>query len=125
MPLARAPQPQPVSPQVIHSQKDMLAAFNLAANVSGLDEKEIYLALEIDPGHWSRIRKGEAHFPLNKLLPFCDIVGNEILLEYWARCRGKGLHLLETEAERLLRVERDKSERLQLQVDVLKDALKR
>ena len=76
-------------------------------NVSGLEEKEIYIALGIDAGHWTRIMKGEAHFPINKLNEFCDLIGNEVPLIWWAHSRGKGLHLLETESERQLKAERE------------------
>lgn len=111
LPLIRRVDAPLVAAEVIRSQRDMLSAFNLAVNVSGLDEKEIYLALSIDAGHWSRIRKGEAHFPLNKLEELCDLIGNEILLDYFAWKRRKGLHMLETEAERQLREAHDQLDR--------------
>ena len=117
--LARQAISRSVATEVLHAQKDMLAAFNLACNVSGLEDKEIYIALDIDAGQWSRIKQGGAHFPLNKLEELCDVLGNEILLEYLAWKRGKGVHQLETETERQLRLtnealqrERDKNKML-------------
>jgi hypothetical protein len=56
----------------------------LAIQASGLDDKEVYLSLGIDAGHWSRIRKGEAHFPMDKIADFCRCVGNRVLPEWLA-----------------------------------------
>lgn len=111
LPLVRTPQQQPVAEEVIHAQPSMTAAIRLAANVSGLEEKEIYVPLKIDASHWTRITNGQAHFPTDKLDEFCNLIGNEIPLAWWARKRGKGLHMLETEAERLLRIERARAEK--------------
>lgn len=107
LPLVRPMKPAPVANEVVRSCKDMLAAFNLAVNVSGLEEKEIYVALDIDPSHWSRMRKGESHFPLNKIEELCALLRNDILLDYFAWKRGMGTHMLETEAQRQLREERE------------------
>lgn len=123
LPLARKAQPQPVAPEVIHACKDFLAAFNLQINISGLDDKELYLPLGIDASHWSRMRKGDAHFPLNKLDELCDLTCNEVTLQWWANRRRQGLHMLETEAEHLLRLEREKTARLERDNEVLVNAL--
>jgi len=109
--MRRAPQ-APVADEVIFAQASMTAAIRLAANVSGLEEKEIYLPLKIDASHWTRILNGQAHFPTDKLDQFCDIVGNEIVLAWWAHRRGKGLHILETKVRRMLRVQEEENERL-------------
>lgn len=103
LPLARRPLTSPVAPSVVHAQPSFRAAIRLAANASGLEEKEIYLALKIDAGHWTRMMNGEANFPDDKLEAFMDIVENEIPLEWLAHRRGKGLVLLESEAEKQLR----------------------
>lgn len=107
MPLIRQARPQPVSDEVIRACKTLLDAINLQINVSGLDEKEIYVELDIDPSHWSRMRKGEVHFPTNKLEKLGAVCGSDIALTWWAWRRGKGLHMLLTEAERQLQIERE------------------
>lgn len=71
---------QPVPPEVVYRQPDMLAAIRLAVQVSGLDEKQVFLPLGINKAQWSRILSGQAHFPENKIERFMDIVGNEIPL---------------------------------------------
>ena len=103
LPLAK---PQPVDSSVVHAQRSLSASIKLAGNVSGLDEKQIYRELDIDPGHWTRIMNGDANFPIDKLEQFMDLVGNEIPLQWLAHRRGKGLHLLLSEAERQLHEER-------------------
>lgn len=85
---------------MVQKQKSLLGAVNLCITESGLEDKEIYLALGIDPGHFSNMRKGVGHFPTNKLNDLCDLCGNEAPLIWWANSRGKGLVLLVTEAER-------------------------
>ena len=95
--------PQPVGEEVVFAQSTFSAAIRLAANVSGMDEKQIYRELDIDPGHWTRILNGDAHFPVDKLERFMDLVANEIPLQWLAHQRGKGLVLLESESTRRLR----------------------
>lgn len=125
LPLSRAPRQQPVSDEVIHACRTFLDALNLQINLSGLEDKEIYLPLEIEASHWSRIRRGEFHFPLNKLDQICDLCGNEVSLAWWAWKRGKGLHMLLTEAERLLNEERTARIESDKKVELLTDILKR
>lgn len=97
----------PVSPEVVQAQPSFRAALRLAANACGLEEKEIYVPLKIDAGHWTRIMNGDANFPDDKIEQFMDLVENEIPLEWLAFRRGKGLHMLETEAARQLRIAQD------------------
>jgi hypothetical protein len=98
--LARAADWVDLPVSLVMQQKTLLGAVNLCITQSGLEDKEIYLALEIDSGHFSNIRKGNGHFPTNKLNALCDLCGNEAPLIWWAHSRGKGLVLLVTEAER-------------------------
>jgi len=112
LPLTRVPRVQPVADEVIGACKTFLDALNLQINISGLEDKELYIPLGIEASHWSRIRKGEFHFPLNKLDQCCDLCGNDVVLTWWAWKRGRGLHMLETEAQRLLRLEREENDRL-------------
>jgi hypothetical protein len=59
----------------------MLAALNKTIELSGKSHKELYLELNIDPGQWARILKGDANFPLTKLKKLFDLCGNKVLLE--------------------------------------------
>lgn len=97
---------------MVYAQRTFSAAIVLAITASGLDDKEVYLPLKIDGSHWTKIKKGEAHFPLDKLCEFMDLVGNEIPLQWLAHRRGKGLVMLLSEAERLLQAEHERAEKL-------------
>ena len=115
LPLARKADAVQVPLDLVVKQPTLASAIALCVQVSGLEEKEVYLSLEIDAGHWTRIMKGDAHFPVNKLNNLMDLCGNEAPLMWLANSRGYGLVILKTEAERraemaerALREERDK-----------------
>ena len=97
--------------ETIMRQTSLLGAVSLCISASGLQDKEIYLSLEIDAGHWSRIMKGDAHFPLNKLGELMNLCGNEAPLIWFARSKGYGLVQLETETQRLLRIEQERHQK--------------
>lgn len=119
----RSPDPEEVSLVAIGKRQNLLSAINLCIEVSGLDDKEIGLALGIDAGHLSNIRKGKGgcNFPTNKLDDLMTLCGNEIPLQWQALKRGKGLVMLEGEAERRLRIEREENERLRSENKLLRD----
>lgn len=119
----RAPDVEEVSTSSIAKRPTLLSAINYCIEVSALDDKEIALALGIDAGHFSNIRKGKAgcHFPTNKLNDLMTLCGNEIPLLWQALRRGKGVHMLEGEAERQLRLERERNDRLADENKLLRD----
>lgn len=98
--LVRPREPVSIPDALVARQQCMLSAVVLCVQASGLEDKEVYLSLGIDAGHWSRIMKGDAHFPVNKLGDLMDLCGNEAPLIWLAQSRGKGLVLLKSEAER-------------------------
>lgn len=98
--LARAARPSVVSIETVRAQRTRAGAFTLACTASGLDDKEIYLSCGIDAGHFSRIKKGEAEFPSDKLGRFCDTVRNTIYPEWIAFQVGCTLMMIKSEAER-------------------------
>lgn len=100
LPLARKPDSIDVPMELVIKQKTFACAIALCVQLSGLEEKEIYLSLDIDAGHWTRIMKGDAHFPVNKLNHMMDLCGNEAPLMWLAHSRGYGLVMLKTEADR-------------------------
>lgn len=119
----RAPDPDEVSIQSIARKKTLLDAINYCIEVSGLDDKAIAMSLDIDPGHFSNIRKGKAgaNFPLTKLDDLMTLCANHIPLIWLAMKRGMGLVMLEGEAERLLRLEREKVELLKTENKLLRE----
>lgn len=100
LPLIRAVEPIDVPIETIRRQKTAAAAFSLACSVSGLEDKEIYLSLGIDAGHFSRIKKGDAGFPPDRLAEFCGLVNNTVYPEWIAFQVGSTLVMIKTEAER-------------------------
>lgn len=123
LPLVRKVTPADVSLDTILKRRDLLGAINLMFDASGLEDKEIYAALDIDPGHFSNIRKGKpsAHFPINKLDAAMDLCQSEIPLIWQAYKRGKGVHMLESEAERQLRIAHEANQRLTGENKLLRD----
>ena len=110
--------------ELVIAQKCLSSAIALCIQVAGLQESEVCLSLGIDSGHWTRIKKGDAHFPVNKLNDLMDLCGNQVPLTWLANSRGYGLVLLKSEAERQrdeaehdLNVERQKNQML---MDLLK-----
>lgn len=85
---------------IVRTQKTAAAAFTLACSASGLEDKEIYLALGIDAGYFSNIKKGKATLQADLLGPFCQLVGNSIYAEWQAYQVGCTLMMIKTEAER-------------------------
>lgn len=112
-----------VDKSLIHRQKSLLSAIALCAQAAGLQDKELYLPLGIDASHWSRIIKGDAHFPLERLGPLMDLCGNEAPLEWLAHSRGYELRPLETEVERLLREETERADELASENRILREML--
>lgn len=98
--LVRTPDRTDVPLDIVTRQPSLSKAIALCIQFSGLLDKEILLALDIDAGHWSRIVKGDANFPTNRLGDLMDICGNDAPLMWLAHARGYGLVVLRTESER-------------------------
>lgn len=121
--LTRSAESASIPFHLIAAQKHFSAALSLAIQASGLDDKEVYLSLGIDAGHWSRIRKSEAHFPMDKIADFCRCVGNRVLPEWLAFQVGCGLVMLKTEAERRAEEAEARARDAEAQVVMLKSLL--
>jgi hypothetical protein len=98
--LTRAAPMLDIPPETVLARRSFLAAINLCIEISGLEDKEIYLPLGIDAGHFSNIRKGKGHFPPDKLLELMELCRNEVPLVWLAHQRGYGLTVLKSEAEK-------------------------
>lgn len=88
-----------VSDDIIAALPSMTAAINKCVEVAGFQPKTICIELEIDPGHFTRMQSGQAHFPQDKIAPLMDLCGNEIPLRWLALSRGKGLVILKSALE--------------------------
>lgn len=86
--MAPKPNPQPVSDEAIYLCKDKIAAIRLGIAASGLEEKQIYLALQLDKATWSKIMSGQLNWPTDGDEKFEAIVGNNILTIWQMYRRG-------------------------------------
>jgi hypothetical protein len=109
--------------EMIRRQKSAAAAFALACTSSGLEDKEIYVSLGIDPGYFSRIKKGEATLQADLVQPFCDLVGNRIYVEWIAYQVGCTAVQIQSEAERQLAAERERREKAEAENKLMKQLL--
>lgn len=98
--LTRRPQNIDVPIELIRAKRTSGAAFTLACDTSGLEDKEIYLALGIDAGYFSNIKKSKATLQADLVADFCRVVGNTIYPEWLAYQVGCTLVVIKTEAER-------------------------
>jgi len=110
--------------EMIRAKRTAAQAFTLACDVSGLEDKEIYLQLDIDAGYFSNIKKGKATLQADIVNTFCAIVDNNIYVEWLAYQVGCTLVQIETETERLLRQAREQIEMLKHDKRVLTEALR-
>ncbi|MDR0250679.1 MAG: hypothetical protein LBI35_05145 [Burkholderiales bacterium] len=123
--LMMKPEMQSVDVRVIEAQPTLMAAIRLCQQISGVEDKRIACenGIVADVAQWSRIKHGQHHFPQDKLSAFMDLCGNEAPLIWLARRRGYDLVPLETEMERCLRIEREKSDELERENALLKKLL--
>ncbi|KWT89323.1 hypothetical protein WDL1CHR_00707 [Variovorax sp. WDL1] len=105
--------------ELIRSKKSAGAAITLACDSSGLEDKEIYLALGIDAGYFSNIKKGKATLQGDLLREFCKVVGNTVYPEWLAYQVGCTLVQIQTEAERRAEAAERRAEEAELKVRVL------
>jgi hypothetical protein len=99
LPMARRPQKVEIDRDLVLRQPNKLAALNLCIQLSGLEDKEIYANLGIDAGQWTRIKKGDAHFPDNKESELMRICGNIAPLIWAAAHEGYQLVPMMSELE--------------------------
>lgn len=82
------------------------------------------MTLGIDAGHWSRIMKGDANFPQDKLCELMDICGNEAPLIWLCDVRGYELKKKESEMEKELREIKEQLEKERYERNIEKKAFK-
>jgi hypothetical protein len=124
LPLAREASSVAVPIEMIRAKKNKGAAFTLACDASGLDDKEVFLPLGIDKALFSRIKSGSANLDDDLIDVFCRIVGNRIYPEWLAFKVGCSLVEIETETQRQLREARERIQMLEHDKRVLTAALR-
>lgn len=110
--------------EMIRIQKTAAAAFTLACTSSGLEDKEIYLALGIDAGYFSNIKKGKATLQADLVAEFCKLVKNTVYPEWQAYQVGCTLVMVQTEAERRADAEKKRADAAELKLSVLMETFR-
>lgn len=120
--LQLAPEMTAVDVTLVRRQPTFTGALMLCQTLSGLEDKELCgkRGIVSEAATWSRIKTGSNHFPQDRLMDFMDACGNEAPLIWLADRRGYELVRLETEVERLLRIERERSEKLREENRILR-----
>lgn len=116
-----------VDMKVIADLPSINAACAKCAEWSGLSDKVICIETDMDPGQWSRIKSGQAHPSSDFLLKLMDVCGNEVPLVWLIHQRGYDPHSLrrrENELERDLRMEREKTAKLEDELTTIKKFMK-
>lgn len=89
--------------EMIRAKRTKGAAFTLACDASGLEDKEIAMGMKpmIDAGTFSKMKKGMATLDADLIAQFCRLVGNQIYPEWLAYQVGCTLVMIQSEAERI------------------------
>ncbi|CAE6838976.1 hypothetical protein R75777_06975 [Paraburkholderia nemoris] len=111
--------------EIIRSKRTSGAAFTLACDASGLEDKEIAMAFKppIDAGTFSKMKKSMATLNADLLREFCKIVENTIYAEWLAYQVGCTLVMIQTEAERIAAEERTRREAAERENKLLRELL--
>lgn len=117
--LARRAEPNEVPIEMIRRQKSAGAAFALACQSSGLEDKEIYGSLGLDAGYFSRIKKGEATLQGDLVRPFCTVVNNRIFPEWLSFQVGCTLVQIQSEAERRAQLAEERANQAEAKYQLL------
>lgn len=121
--LTRAPDQVHMPMELVRAKKSAGAAFTLACDASGLDDKEIYLSLDIDPGYFSGIKKGSKTLQADLVATFCAVVGNTIYLDWLAYQVGCQLVMIETAAEARAKVAEDRAKAAEAESRLMRQLL--
>jgi len=73
---------------MIRRRRGFVDAWNFAQDFAGLDNKQVYDVLNVDPSHVTKIQNERASPPGKVFNAYLDIVGNEFPLIWWAESRG-------------------------------------
>jgi hypothetical protein len=108
---------------IVRAPKNLLRAFIAAAELGGLEEKQAAAAAGMDPATWSQFKAGDRGIKPLALNGYMDQCANELPLANWAYSRGYVLVPLESELERRLRLQEEKTQRVEAENKVLREVL--
>lgn len=116
-----------VDQEAIARQPRFTSSLTLCAELGGVTPQDLSGTILKDEESWSRIKSPTPRqfFPQDKLVDFMHLCQNEAPLLWLARRMGYELVPLETELERLLRVEREKRAELEAENRIMRKLLGR
>lgn len=80
--LAQMEAPGRVREDIISQCDTMLDAIHICVQLAKIPHKAVAKRLGIDPGHWTRMMQGEAHFPTNKIKHLMEVCRNYAPLQW-------------------------------------------
>jgi hypothetical protein len=116
-----------IDPAAVDRRPTFTSSLVLCAETGGITPKELAGRIVKDEESWSRIKSPtpKQFFPQDRLIDFMDVCQNEAPLMWLARKRGYQLVPMETELERLLRIEREARVELEVENRVMRKLLGR
>lgn len=109
--LAQMERPGYVREDIISQCDTLLDAIHICIQLARLPHKAIAKRLGIDPGHWTRMMQGQAHFPTNKMHQLMEECRNYAPLQWLARNMGLQVYV-DPEAMELAQIERRRAQLL-------------
>ena len=98
--LAQMERPGYVREDIISKCDTLLDAIHICIQLARLPHKAIAKRLGIDPGHWTRMMQGQAHFPTNKMASLMQLCGNYAPLQWLAKATGQEIAVDQRELRR-------------------------
>jgi hypothetical protein len=99
-----------VEERIVQMCRDELDAVNLCIDMSRMSDETLCSRLGIDKGHWSRMRKGRAHFPTAKRIALMQLAGNWAPIQFELGVSGVGAALFKMWNEQRDEADRRKAE---------------
>lgn len=104
--------PIEVPPREVARKPSLGAAFELCAELAGIEPKRVQIELKTDKAQWSRWASGQEGIVWPKLAGLMDLCGNEAPLLWMCHQRGFDIERMprvETELERQNRMLREEN----------------
>lgn len=111
--------------ELARSIKSWSQILRTAMRLGDVTDNSMQIQLGIDKGNFSRIVSGQANFPVDKLVLFCEIVGNDLPIHWIAYQRGYELRFIPKILEEQLEKERAAKEEALKKIAILEDLLMR
>lgn len=113
-------EPVPLDLQVLYTKTTFLGALKYVIQCGNFEyEKELYKALGIDAGNWTRVMNGSASFPQEKEEVLQEICGNDGLVRWRAYRAGKGIYDLQEAKDKEIAALKTERDQLKAEIETL------